>query len=86
MRKRAQAVKHTSVSLGNHFERFITSQVTTGRFGTASEVMRAALRLLEEEESKLSALREALAEGEKSGISARYSLERLLGELDREPS
>ncbi len=86
MKKREQAVKHTSVALGEHFEKFIAKQLTTGRFGTASEVIRAGLRLLEEEESKLAALRKGLEEGERSRFSDRYSLERLLGELDSQPS
>jgi antitoxin ParD1/3/4 len=86
MKRRARAVKHTSVTLGEHFESFIEKQLTTGRFETASEVIRAALRLLEEEESKVAALRAALEEGETSGFRGRYSLERLLGDLNREPS
>ncbi len=85
MAKRAQVAKHTSITLGNHFEKFISEQVTTGRFGTASEVIRAALRLLEEEENKVAAIRGALEEGEESGFASHYSLERLLGELNREP-
>jgi antitoxin ParD1/3/4 len=60
--------KNTSFTLGDHFERFISTQITEGRFGTASEVVRAGLRLLEVEEKKLAALRAALEEGERSGI------------------
>ena len=77
--------KNTSVTLGEHFESFIAHQIDTGRFASASEAIRAGLRLLEEHEMKLQALRKALKEGEESGF-ADYSLEGLLQELDREPA
>lgn len=73
--------KNTSVTLGEHFDNFITNQVKEGRFNSASEAIRAGLRLLEEREAKLKALQLALAEGEQSGI-ADYSLEKLTAELD----
>lgn len=75
--------KNTSVTLGNHYENFIAQQVIQGRFGSASETIRAGLRLLEERETKLTLLRRALVEGEESG-TADYSLEGLLSELDGE--
>lgn len=59
--------KNTSISLGDHFEGFITSQIKSGRYESVSEVVRASLRLLEEREKSMLALREALVEGEKSG-------------------
>jgi len=73
--------KNTSISLGKHFESFIKRQVKTGRFGTASEVVRASLRLLEEEETKVAALRSALEQGEESGFDDAYSLESVLDEI-----
>ena len=75
--------KNTSVTLGEHFEAFIASQIQEGRFASASEAIRAGLRLLEEHEMKLAALRRALQEGEDSGF-AEYSLQGLLDELDKE--
>ena len=75
--------KSTSVSLGDHFEEFIGSQIDSGRYGSASEVVRAGLRLLETTESKLEMLRKALVAGERSG-RAKYSYESLVAELDSE--
>ena len=75
--------KNTSVSLGSHYEKFITQQVAQGRFGSASEAILAGLRLLEERETKLSLLRRALVEGEESG-TADYSLRGLIEEIDGE--
>jgi antitoxin ParD1/3/4 len=59
--------RNTSVSISDHFQAFIETQIGTGRYGSASDVVRAGLRLLEEQETKLSALRAALIEGEESG-------------------
>lgn len=75
--------KNTSVTLGVHYEKFISQQVLQGRFGSASETIRAGLRLLEERETKLALLRHALVDGEESG-AAEYSLKSLLAELDGE--
>ena len=73
--------KHTSISLGDHFEGFIAHLVESGRYGSASEVVRAGLRLLEDNESKLNTLRRLLAEGEQSGI-ADYDYQSFIAELD----
>lgn len=62
--------RNTSMSLGEHFASFIDRQVLEGRYGSASNVVRAGLRLLEEREAKLQALRHALVEGENSGTPA----------------
>jgi len=59
--------RNTSVSLGDHFASFIDMQVEGGRYGTASDVIRAGLRLLEEHETKVKALQDALIAGEESG-------------------
>ena len=75
--------KNTSVTLGPHFEQFIARQIAVGRFGSASEVVRAGLRALEEQETRLEVLRRALKEGEESG-RADYSLQSLIEELDQE--
>ncbi|WP_322895521.1 MULTISPECIES: type II toxin-antitoxin system ParD family antitoxin [unclassified Yoonia] len=59
--------RNTSVSLGDHFASFIDAQVGEGRYGSASDVVRAGLRLLEEHEAKVKALQNALIAGERSG-------------------
>ncbi|MFA6402713.1 MAG: type II toxin-antitoxin system ParD family antitoxin [Salinivirgaceae bacterium] len=61
--------RNTSISIGNYFDTFIQGRISAGRYKNASEVIRAGLRLLEEEESKLIALREAIQEGIESGIA-----------------
>ena len=61
-------MKNTSVSLGGYFDQFVQTQVSTGRYKNVSEVIRAGLRLLENEESKTLILRNAIQEGIDSGI------------------
>jgi antitoxin ParD1/3/4 len=58
--------KNTSILIGEHFEKFIRKEVSSGKYGSASEVVRTALRMLESEEEKKSALLKALTRGEKS--------------------
>ncbi|EGR0366559.1 type II toxin-antitoxin system ParD family antitoxin [Vibrio cholerae] len=75
--------KNTSITLGEHFDGFITNQIQSGRYGSASEVIRSALRLLENQETKLQSLRQLLVEGEQSG-DADYDLDSFINELDSE--
>jgi antitoxin ParD1/3/4 len=70
--------KNTSISLGDHFGSFVDRQLAEGRYGSASEVVRAGLRLLEEHEIRLAALRAALIEGEQSGPSQPFDFDRFL--------
>jgi antitoxin ParD1/3/4 len=75
--------KNTSISLGPHFDEFIAERIKDGRYGSASEVVRAGLRLLENTETRLATLRAMLAEGEESGF-AEYSYDKLINELDND--
>jgi antitoxin ParD1/3/4 len=61
--------KNTSISLGSYFDRFIRESISKGRYKNVSEVIRAGLRLLEEEENKVIALKNAIKEGIDSGIA-----------------
>jgi antitoxin ParD1/3/4 len=70
--------KNTSISLGDHFQDFIEDQVADGRYSSASDVVRAGLRLLEEQEAKLMALRAALIEGEESGIATSFDFDEFI--------
>lgn len=74
-------MKNTSISLGNHFDQFVSSQVSTGRYKNVSEVIRAGLRLLEDEESKILALKAAIQEGIDSGIAHDFDPKKHLKEL-----
>ncbi|GJL49775.1 type II toxin-antitoxin system ParD family antitoxin [Nitrospira sp. M1] len=69
--------KNTSIILGEHFDQFISTQVQEGRYGSASEVIRQGLRLLEEHEQKVIALRQALIDGENSGDAGRLDMEEI---------
>lgn len=70
--------RNTSISLGDHFATFVDAQVARGRYGSASDVVRAGLRLLEEREMQLEALRTALIEGERSGPGEPLDIETFL--------
>ena len=74
-------MKNTSISLGNYFDNFVSSQVSVGRFKNVSEVVRAGLRLLEDEEGKVIALRKAIKDGIDSGIAHNFNPEKHLQEL-----
>jgi len=73
--------RNTSISLGNYFESFVDSSVADGRFKNASEVIRAGLRLLEEEENKIIALKKAINEGIESGIATNFDPKKHLESL-----
>ncbi len=74
-------MKNTSISLGDHFDHFVSSQVSAGRYKNVSEVIRAGLRLLEDEQSKRIALRNAIQEGIDSGIAQDFDPQEHLQEL-----
>ena len=67
--------RNTSVSLGDHFVGFIDERVASGRYNSASDVIRAGLRLLEEHEARAVTLREALIEGERSGSASPFDFD-----------
>ena len=75
--------KNTSYSLGNHYENFIREEVTSGRYNSASEVIRSALRLLEREEKKEQELIKALEIGEQSGFVEDFNSKEFLKELHK---
>jgi antitoxin ParD1/3/4 len=78
----------TSLSLGEHWEVFIKNQISSGRYGSASEVVRDALRSMEERKSKLEALRTHLAQGAQQAKSGEFvddfSMDALISDLDNE--
>ncbi len=76
--------RNTSIALGEHFATFVDEQVAEGRYGNASEVIRAGLRLLEEREAKLKALRQSIEEGLESGPAEPFDVEAFLAEKARE--
>lgn len=65
--------RNTSVSLGEYFDNFVEGRISEGRFKNASEVIRAGLRMLEEEENKITALKKALNDGIESGIAENFN-------------
>lgn len=76
--------KNTSVSLGDYFNGFIEEQVASGRFASASEVIRAGLRLLEADQAKLERLRELIREGDESGEPVPLDREKFFAEMHAE--
>ncbi len=75
--------KNTSIALGEHFEEFVKFRIDEGRYKNASEVIRAGLRLLEEEEQKFYALRKAIQEGVNSGIAVNFDPDEHLTQLKK---
>ena len=73
--------RNTSISIGDYFDEFIQNRISAGRFKNTSEVVRAGLRLLEEEENKIIALRTAIQEGIESGIAYDFNPESHLEKL-----
>ena len=71
-------MKTTSVALGPHFEDFILASILSGRYNNASEVVRSGLRLLEDQEQKMAALRSAIEEGMNSGIVEDFDSQKFL--------
>ena len=78
--------KNTSITLGDHFDNFVQNRISAGRYKNASEVIRAGLRILEEEESKVVALRQAIQEGIESGIAEDFNADQFLQKLKAERS
>lgn len=75
--------RNTSITLGEHFVRFVDAEIGSGRYASASEVVRAGLRLLEEHETRLQTLRDALIAGENSGPAAALDFDALLAQKHR---
>lgn len=73
--------RNTSISLGDHFDSFIQNRLSEGRYKNASEVVRAGLRLLEEEENRFISLKEAINEGINSGIASDFNPQSHLANL-----
>jgi antitoxin ParD1/3/4 len=70
--------RNTSVSLGDHFSEFVDESIRSGRYASASDVVRAGLRLLEERETRLEQVRVALIEGEASGAARDFDFDAFL--------
>lgn len=78
--------KNTSILLGDYFDQFISSQIKSGKYSSASEVVRAALRLFEHEETKKTELIKELKKGEKSGLSSDFDREKFKQNLHQKYS
>lgn len=77
-------MKNTSISLGNYFDQFVSSQVSMGRYKNVSEVIRAALRLLENEENKVITLKSAIQQGLNSPRVENFDFDEHLAKLKSE--
>jgi len=69
--------RNTSFILGEHFDAFVSAQVQSGRYANATDVIRSGLRLLEEHEHKIEALRHALISGEESGVAGALDIDEI---------
>jgi antitoxin ParD1/3/4 len=81
LKKRMEMGKNTSISLGPHFEEFISNRLKSGNYKNVSEVVRAGLRLLEERENNIELVRQALQEGVDSGFVNNFDPDEFLKEL-----
>ena len=77
-------MKNTSISLGEYFDQFVSNQVSAGRYKNVSEVIRAGLRLLEDEENKVIALRNAIKDGLNSPLVEDFDFDENLRRLKAE--
>ncbi len=75
--------KNTSIALGEHFQEFISEQLSQGRYGSTSEIIRAGLRLLENQNTELTALRNAINEGVASGSAEMFDVDEFISEKHR---
>jgi antitoxin ParD1/3/4 len=73
--------RNTSISLGSYFDDFIQNRLSSGRYKNASEIVRAGLRLLEEEESRIQSLKRSIQEGLDSGLTVEFNPEQHLANL-----
>lgn len=78
--------KNTSILLGDYFDNFISQQIKSGKFSSASEVVRTALRMFEYEESKKTELINELKKGEKSGFVENFDRKEFLKNLHQKHS
>ena len=82
-KQKVKMSKNTSVTLGKHFEQIIERSIESGRYASASEVIREGLRLVEEKEQKIRILRDAIEAGEKSGYVKNFDPVKHLEELNQ---
>lgn len=75
--------KNTSITLGDHYEQFVADMVASGRYATSSEVIRAGLRMVEDYERKVEAIRGEIEKGERSGVIEDFSFDGFLAEMKR---
>ncbi len=78
--------RNTSITLGEHFEQFVSDSISAGRYQTVSEVIRAGLRKLEDDDHKLEALRDRLAAGERSPKVKNFSSDKFLDKMHKNTS